>query len=131
MKSLNIILFLALSATTASAQNLFKYFTADDFAGRRAQLMEQIGDGVAILQGAELPEAYIKFRQDNNFYYLSGVELPSATLILNGRTKTSTLLVPEITSAEIKEEALIKPGEDAAKLYKITSVLPKSTMTAQ
>src|ERR1700760_2686626 len=109
MKSLQLFFILGLSTFAASAQNGSKYFTADDFAARRAKLMDQIGDGVAILQGAELPEAYVKFRQDNNFYYLSGVELPSAVLIINGKTKTSTLLVPETTSAEIKTEALIKP----------------------
>ena len=131
MRSLPICLFLALSAITSSAQNLFKYFTADDFAARRTRLMQQIGDDVAILQGAELPEPYIKFRQDNNFYYFSGVELPGIVLIINGKTKTSTLLVPETTSAEIKEEALIKPGDEAAKTYRMTTVLPKSLMTAQ
>lgn len=131
MKLIKISLVLALFASTASAQNMFKYFTADDFAARRAKVMEQIGDGVAILQGAELPEAYIKFRQDNNFYYLTGVEFPSAILIINGKTKTSTLLVPEGRFADIKDEALIKPGDDAAKMYKMTSVLPKTMLTTQ
>jgi len=129
MRSLAILALLALSAISSTAQNMFKYFTPDDFAARRAKLMQQIGDDVAILQGAELPEPYIKFRQDNNFYYFSGVELPGAVLIINGKTKTSTLLVPETTSAEIKEEALIKPGDEAAKNYKMTSVLSKSLMT--
>lgn len=117
--------------TTVSAQNMFKYFTADDFAARRTRLMEQIGDGVAILQGADLAEAYIKFRQDNNFYYLTGVEMPYCALIINGKTKTTTLFVPEGRFADIKDEALITPGADAAKMYKVNGVLPKSAMTAQ
>jgi hypothetical protein len=29
--------------------------------------MEEIGEGIAIIQGAELTESYTKFRQDNNF----------------------------------------------------------------
>ncbi|MBS1601741.1 MAG: aminopeptidase P family protein [Bacteroidetes bacterium] len=131
MRSLPILLFPALFAISSSAQNQFNYFTAGDFAARRAKLMQQIGDDVAILQGAELPEPYIKFRQDNNFYYFSGVELPGAVLIINGKARTSTLLVPETVSAEIKEEAIIKPGEEAARTYKMTSVLPKTAMTAQ
>lgn len=126
-----LVISLCAATATGKAQNIFKYFTPDDFAARRAKLMEQIGDGIAILQGAELPEPYIKFRQDNNFYYLSGVEFPSAVLIINGKTKTSTLLVTETVSGEVKDEAVIKPGEEAAKLYKLTSVLSKSMMTAQ
>jgi hypothetical protein len=78
---------------TVSAQDMWTYFSPADFAKRRAKLMEQIGDGVAIMQGAELPEAFVKFRQDNNFYYLTGVEMPNAALILDGKTKTSTLFV--------------------------------------
>ncbi|MCO5947122.1 M24 family metallopeptidase [Mucilaginibacter flavidus] len=131
MKAIKLTLFLAflLSASVLPAQSLWKYFTPSDFAARRAKLMEKIGDGVAILQGAEPTEAYIKFRQDNNFYYLTGVEFPSSVLVLNGKTKTATLLVPEGRFADIKDEALIKPGPDAAKEYQMTSVLPKSAMT--
>lgn len=84
--------------------------------------MEQIGDGVAILQAAELPEAYVKFRQDNNFYYLSGVEVPSAMLIIDGKTKTTTLLVPDHIPGDIKDEAVIKVGPEAEKLYQIESI---------
>src|SRR5689334_25044728 len=83
-------LFIAM-ANSSYAQDMWKYFSADDFAKRRAKVMEQIGDGVAILQGAELPEAFIKFRQDNNFYYLTGVEVPNAKLLLDGKTKTSKI----------------------------------------
>lgn len=129
MKTIKILFAALLCTVSASAQNMFKYFTADDFAARRTKLMEQIGDGVAVLQGADLTEAYIKFRQDNNFYYLSGVEMPWCAMIINGKTKTTTLFAPEGRFADIKDEALITPGADAAKMYKVNSVLPKSAMT--
>ena len=130
MKTINFLLAALLCTVSASAQNMFKYFTPDDFAARRAKLMEQIGDGVAVLQGADLTEAYIKFRQDNNFYYLTGVEMPWCTVMINGKTKTTTLFVPEGRFADIKDEALIAVGPEAAKTYKVNSVLPKSAMTA-
>jgi Xaa-Pro aminopeptidase len=123
-----IICFLFLN--TASAQDMWKYFTPDDFAKRRAKVMEQIGDGIAILRGAELPEAYIKFRQDNNFYYLTGVEIPGAILIMNGRSKETLLLVPDRNSGDIKKEAHIVAGEDAAKMYKVDAVLSTNSFTA-
>jgi len=111
-----------LAIQSAAAQPNWKYFKASDFAARRARLMEQIGDGVAVLQGAELPEAFVKFRQDNNFYYLSGVEVPHAMLIIDGRAKAATLLVPDQISGDIKEEAVIKPGPDMEKIYQIESI---------
>lgn len=117
----NIVLF-----QSAFSQTMWKYFSAEDFNTRRKKIMEQIGDGVAILHGASLPEGYIKFRQDNNFYYLSGVETPDAVMILDGRNKRSTLMVPDELYKDIRREARITPGEDAAKEYKFDMVVSKS-----
>lgn len=111
------------------AQTMWKYFTPQDFEARRSKVMEKIGDGFLILQGAELPEAYVKFRQDNNFYYLTGVEVPDAVLILDGKSKQSILLVPDNTPNDIKAEAFIKPGNDAAVAYKFNRVMSKNSMT--
>lgn len=116
--------------SSAPAQDMWKYFTPDDFAKRRAAVMDSIGDGVAIFLGAELPEAYVKFRQDNNFYYLSGVETPDAILILDGKDRTSRLIVPEYTSGDIKAEARIEPGNEAAAIYKVDKVSSKSNLSA-
>jgi Aminopeptidase P, N-terminal domain len=102
MKYFRLLAVFTLVANTGWSQDMWKYFTPDDFAKRRARVMEQIGDGVAILHGAELPEGYVKFRQDNNFYYLTGVEIPNAKLILDGKTKTATLFVPDRMSPDIK-----------------------------
>jgi len=121
-------LFIAI-ANTSYAQDMWKYFSADDFAKRRAKVMEQIGDGVAILQGAELPEAFIKFRQDNNFYYLTGVEVPNAKLLLDGKTKTSILFVPDNIPGDIKQEARITPGDKDAALYKMTRIASTARFT--
>jgi Xaa-Pro aminopeptidase len=113
----------------AFSQTMWKYFSPDDFEARRNKLMAQIGDGVLILQAAELPEGYVKFRQDNNFYYLTGVEIPDAVLIINGKSKESILLVPDKIPNDIKTEAFIKPGREAAKEYKFSDVLSISMMT--
>jgi Xaa-Pro aminopeptidase len=126
-----LCLFVSLLLTEmAFSQSMWKYFTADDFAARRKKVMEKIDDGILVLQGAELTEAYIKFRQDNNFYYLTGVEIPDAVLIINGKTKESLLLVPDNIPNDIKTEAFIKPGKEAADEYKFTDVLPKSMLTS-
>jgi Xaa-Pro aminopeptidase len=114
----------------AFSQTMWKYFSPEDFEARRNKLMAQIGDGILVLQGAELPEGYIKFRQDNNFYYLTGVEIPDAVLVIDGKTRSSHLLVPDNISKDIKTEAMIKPGDEAAKQYRFTSVLSKTIITA-
>ena len=128
IKILGFIMCMLL-AETASSQTMWKYFTADDFAARRNKVMEKIGDGILILQGAELTEGYIKFRQDNNFYYLTGVEVPDAVLIIDGKSKESVLLVPDKIPNDIKTEAMIKPGKEAATEYRFNQVLSKSAMS--
>ena len=115
---------------TVNAQDMWTYFSPDDFAKRRAKVMEQIGDGIAIMQGAELPEAFVKFRQDNNFYYLTGVEMPGAVLIIDGKAKTSLLFVPDKIPGDIKEEARIVPGTASASLYKMDAVRSLTAFTA-
>ena len=128
-KSSFLLLLSVCFAQTALSQTMWKYFTADDFNDRRKRVMEKIGDGVAILQGASLPEGYIKFRQDNNFYYLSGVETPDAVMIIDGRNKRSILLVPDETYRDIKQEARIKAGDSAAAAYKFDAVVSKARFT--
>jgi Xaa-Pro aminopeptidase len=124
-----LMLLLLCFFQTAISQTMWKYFTADDFNDRRKKLMEKIGDGVLILQGASLPEGYIKFRQDNNFYYLSGVETPDAVMVIDGLTKRSILWVPDETYNDIRREARIKPGDSAATAYKFNAVISKTRLT--
>ena len=114
----------------ATAQTMWKYFSPEDFAARRNRVMEKIGDGVLILQAAEMPESYIKFRQDNNFYYLTGVEIADAVLIIDGKTKESILLVPDIISKDIKAEAIIKVGDADAAAYKFNAIISKTRLTS-
>ncbi|MBK8495425.1 MAG: aminopeptidase P family protein [Chitinophagaceae bacterium] len=111
------------------SQTMWKYFSPEDFETRRKKVMEKIGDGVLVLQAAEMTEAYIKFRQDNNFYYLTGVEVPDAVLILDGKRKESILLVPDVMSKDIKVEAHIQAGEKDAAAYKFNRVLSKTYFT--
>ena len=117
-------------AANGIAQDMWKYYSPADFAARRSNVFEKIGSSVAIMFGAELPEPFIKFRQDNNFYYLTGVEMPDAVLILDGRNKTSTLLVPDRIPGDIKDEARIQSGSEAASLYKMDSVISRSKLTS-
>src|ERR1044071_4675386 len=55
-----------------------------DYRARRQKLMEQLKDGIVVLIGAREDEfgEVGRFRQKNNFMYLTGVQTPSAYMML-------------------------------------------------
>ena len=69
-----------------------KYFSPQEFEERRDRVYDEIGStGIAIIQGAAMPKGYTAFRQNNEFFYLSGIESPDAYLILDGSTRETTV----------------------------------------
>lgn len=64
------------------------------YAFRREALMKKIEGSVAVLEGAPDNSSYAAFRQDNNFYYLTGVETPNALLLLDAYRHHSILFLP-------------------------------------
>ena len=106
-------------------------FPLEEFAARRARVMERIGDGVAIVEGAAEYPAYVKFRQNNQFFYLTGVEVPRAIIAIDGRARRSTLFIlPRDERAERSEGPVLSPGPDAARLTGIESVRPRDDFGA-
>ena len=100
-------------------------FPSEEFAGRRERVLDAIGDGVAILQGAVEKSAELAFRQNAQFFYLTGVEVPRAILLMDGRTRRSTLFIP---AAGFRIRALgpsLIPGDEAAKVTGLSAVLPR------
>jgi Xaa-Pro aminopeptidase len=116
----------------AMAQPLFTdAFPPEEFAARRAEVMKEIGDGVAILSGATETPTYARFRQGNQFFYLSGVEVPRAILVVDGREKRSTLFLPPRNERlERSEGPVLVPGEEARGLTGIEQVLPREMFAA-
>lgn len=67
-------------------------FPPETFQRRRSSIIEEIGSGaIAVIQGAPRSGSSSLFRQSNEMYYLCGVEVPNAYLILSGITGESTL----------------------------------------
>lgn len=100
-------------------------FPPSEFAGRRDKVLDAIGDGVAILQGAVEKAAEMPFRQGAQFYYLTGVEVPRAILVMDGRTRRSTLYIPP---AGFRVRALgpsLVPGDAAVQATGLSAVLPR------
>ena len=68
-----------------------------EYAARREQLANSIGDGVTLVIGAPEPvHDYISFFQSPAFVYLTGFREPEAALLMvkRGGTLTSTMFVP-------------------------------------
>lgn len=124
---IRLVVFATFTVALAAQPPLYTdAFPPEEFAARRARVMEQIGDGVAVLQGAaELP-AYLPFRQSNQFFYLTGVEVPRALVIIDGRAKTTTLFLPPRNERmERSEGPVLVPGPEAARLTGIADVRPR------
>lgn len=105
---LQALLIGAIMLSSAMSQHA-PYFTTDfppeEFAGRRLRVAEAIGEqAVALVQGAAMPPGYTRFRQSNEFYYLCGVEVPHAYLLINGATKRTHLYLPHTNEGRERME---------------------------
>src|SRR5499425_792595 len=101
-------------------------FPPEEFAARRAKVMAQIGEGVAILQGATERPGEQPLRQNNQFFYLTGVIEPRAILMIDGKSKRSTLYL--YGGAERRERmfgSAMVPGDAAVAATGIEAALPR------
>jgi Xaa-Pro aminopeptidase len=112
-----------LIAAPAEAQQRYQTdFTAEDFQKRREAVYDAIGANVAVIQGAEDVQGFIIFRQSNTFYYLSGLETPSAYMVLDGLSRTTTLYLPHGNSERERGVGPIISHEDDELVKQITGV---------
>jgi Xaa-Pro aminopeptidase len=87
-----------------------------EFAARRARLYDLIGrEACALLQGAGPVRRSESFRQTNEFYYLCSVEVAQAYLLLDGRSRTSTLFLPHRDERRKRSEGPGLSTEDASE----------------
>ena len=111
---------------TSFAQEKHYYqtdFSIVDFQERRSQIFEAIGNNsIALIQGAASITGFKVFRQTNTFYYLCGLESEHAYLLLNGKTKTSTIYLPNRDKARESSQGKILSAEDADLVKKLTGV---------
>jgi Xaa-Pro aminopeptidase len=129
---LSLVVFVVVaSARLASAQPVFRgseIFPPEEFAARRANVMEKIGDAVAIIQGTTERPGEQPFRQNNQFFYLCGVAEPRAILVIDGRAKRATaFLQPRNERREQRQFGPgLYPGPDAAKDTGLDAVVDRT-----
>jgi Xaa-Pro aminopeptidase len=114
-------------AASAAAQEGFSPFTTDyppeEFAARRTAVNDAIGkDALALVQGAPTPIGYTRFRQSNDFFYLCGVEVPNAYLLLDGRRRRAMLFLPHRNEARERGEGKVLSAEDSEEVKKLSGV---------
>ena len=109
--------------TTAEDGRGQALFTAAWHAGRRAALMEGIEEGVVVLRGAGAVADYDTFRQDNDFWYFTGIETPGAVLVLvsDGR---EYLFVPPVSAGAERWVGDLTDPEEARERTGIAHCLP-------
>ena len=126
-----VLLFVLPASARQIPQGVFtEAFPPQEFAARRAAVIGAIGDAVAIIQGAVEQPAELPFRQSAQFYYLTGVEVPRAILVIDGRAKSSTLY---IDPAGYRVRALgpsLTVSPEAAKVTALESVVARDQFTA-
>jgi Xaa-Pro aminopeptidase len=133
MMWLRACVFVALAARSLPSQPVFTdVFPPEEFRARRARVIEQIGDAVAVLQGTTERPGEQPLRQSNQFFYLTGVVEPRAILVLDGRAKRSTLFLnPRV---ERREKMMfgpgLYPGPEAVEATGIEAVLPRDQFGA-
>ena len=102
-------LLTACSGALAAQPVFSNIFPPEEYAARRARVMEEIGDGVAVMLGATERPGEQPMRQANQFHYLVDVVDPRALLVMDGRTKRTTLyLHPEGERRERSEGPILR-----------------------
>ncbi|MCI0625886.1 MAG: Xaa-Pro peptidase family protein [Acidobacteria bacterium] len=117
------LLFFLVAATRASAAA--HGARPEEFRSRRQAYAVRANDGVTILFNA-LEEDLREFAADKNFYYLTGVALPDAILVLSPRhpQHKETLFIPERDPAQEKWTGpKLAPGAETAQQIGVERVL--------
>jgi Xaa-Pro aminopeptidase len=138
-----LLVCLVLSPQTTSAQvgSPAGPVPVERLAARRAALLDRIGTGIAVLRSASfrsLGRDYPQdsdYREDNDFFYLTGLEAPGGWLVLVGRKNgpdSEVLYLPERDSAATSWHGpTLTPGPGARRLTGIEDVRPSSVAESE
>ena len=92
-------------------------FTSTWHSERREALLDFLADsdpGIVVLRGKGVSNDYQEFRQDNNFWYFTGITTPNAVLVMTTDTREQILLVPAVGGMDERWMGnLIDPTEAA------------------
>jgi Xaa-Pro aminopeptidase len=99
-----------------------KDFGAEELADRRRRVMRAMGEGVAVIAGAGDVPGFDPIRQTNDFYYLTGVEVPNAYLTMDAKAGRSVLYLPPRDAKHEKSDGPSLSDEDGAFVLARTGI---------
>jgi len=118
-----LVVVLALCASPAFAERMG--YPPAEFAARREKLAQAVQKGLIVMFGATESAPGLRFRQDNDFFYLTGNDGLNGVLVIDATTKASHLFLPKLTAVQIRYEGGNWLDEqDAAKTHAFTSIQP-------
>jgi Xaa-Pro aminopeptidase len=132
-RSLALLTLLALpAALAAQAGSPAGPVPVANLQARRAALLERMGNGIAILRSSEsrsIERDYPQdsdYREDNDFFYLTGIEEPGSWLVLIARDTAADeailYLPPRDMGSEQWTGRKLGPGDEAKALTGITEM---------
>ena len=101
-------------------------YPPEEFAGRRQALCDEVGNRDLIMMvGKTMTQPGVRFRQDNDFYYLTGVEDLNAILAIDTATCEASLFLPAQTEREASRDGWnLLYQEGAAAAHGLASIHP-------
>ena len=104
-------------------------YPPEEFAARRERLVNALRtespDGTVILFAASSSTPGLRFRQDHDFYYLTGSEARNAVLVIDVRTGAAHAFMPKLSRTEVQFTGGNWLDENgAAKKYGFASIQP-------
>jgi Xaa-Pro aminopeptidase len=130
-----LALFLALTSTIASAQYTDVQAMNDlggpkEFAARRAELAQKLKTGYVLLfaKTQEPPAAH--YREDNDFYYYTGLSDPGAVMFMNVAKQSVVIAEPEQSPREVQIYGanLLSMSKDQQKALGYPVVMPLTSL---
>jgi Xaa-Pro aminopeptidase len=123
-RSLVLLVLLAVGWPSSPRAERMGY-APEEFAARRARLAGVLEGGTLVMFGAASSAPGLRFRQDNDFFYLTGNESPNAALVMDAATSEAHLFLPKLSAGEIRYEGPNwMEDPDATRTYGFTSIQP-------
>ena len=126
-----VTLFLLLSSLAASAQYTDRTAMNDlggpkEFAARRSELAAKLKTGYVLLFAKTQEPPATHYREDNDFYYYTGLSDPGAILLMDVATQRATIFEPQQSPREVQVYGanLLSMSKDEQKELGYTAVAP-------
>ena len=100
-------------------------YAPEEFTARRERLARVLQRGTLVLSGASSAVPGVRFRQDHDFFYLTGNESLNATLVMDAATGESHVFLPKLSAADVRYEGGNWLQEEAAaRMRGLASIQP-------